>query len=246
MSLLELQRGLREHLLADEAEADPGLTIYHSAYRARLLAALQEGYAHTRQWAGEEAFEAAACHHIILNPPASWTLDAYGAGFSETLAGLFAGDPEVGELAWLEWHMSQAFAAPDCPLLDPAALLSGPMAEGDWENMQLEFVTSFAVRTVRTACTALWLGLQEGTAAPEPMLLPQPLTLIVWRKDLSLHFRLLDQAEAAALTALAAGVPFGAVCAELAKGAGSEAAVAQIGGWLGQWLQDGLLSRLAP
>lgn len=247
MSLLELQRGMREALLAGDgdpaAPPDPGLLIYRSAYRARLLGALEESYERTRQWAGEDAFEAAACHHIILNPPVSWTLDDYGAGFGETLSGLFAQDPEVGELAWLEWHMSRAFAAPDCAVLDPDALLSGPMADGDWEGMQLEFVTNFAMRKVHTACTALWQALKEGAASPDAMLLPEPTTLIVWRKDFCPHFRQLDDAEAAALAALVAGTPFGEVCAALAEGAGPEAAVSQIGSWLGQWVQDGLLSR---
>ncbi len=250
MNLLDHQRGFREHLLAGDEEPvaplDPGLTIYRNAYRARLLGALEESYERTRQWTGDDAFEAAACHHIILNPPVSWTLDDYGAGFGETLSGLFANDPEVGELAWLEWHMSRAFAAPDCAVLDPGALLSGPMADGDWEGAQLEFVTSFAMRKVRIACTALWLALGNNRAAAEAKLLPAPTALIVWRKEHSPHFRLVDDAEAAALVALAAGTPFGAVCAELAATSGAEAAVSQIGSWLGQWLQDGILSPAAP
>ena len=90
-----------------------GLTVYRNAYRARLLDTLRDTFERTARLAGDEAFQQAAAHHLILHPPAHWTIDLAGEGFAETCAALFAGDPDVGELAWLEWAMHRAFAAPD-------------------------------------------------------------------------------------------------------------------------------------
>ncbi len=248
MSLLELQRGLRREILADDDPSGPvapGVTIYRNAYRARLFDALTASFERTAQWVGDESFAAAACHHVILHPPASWTLDEYGADFGQTLAQLFADDPEVAELAWLEWQMSRAFAAPDCPVLDPAVLLSGPLAEGDWDGVRFGLVTSFAMRPIRTACTALWQAMQGDGDTPAAMLLPEPAALVVWRKDMSPHFRLVEPGEQAALIGIFSGQTFGALCDGLADAAGPEAAVVRMGTWLGQWLQDGMLSRVS-
>ena len=114
MSLLALQTEFHREIIADDdgmAPSSTGMAIYRDAYRGRLLAALETSFERTRRWTGEDTFTAAACHFILTHPPAGWTLDAYGADFPDLLAALFADDPEVAELAWLAWQMSQAFAA---------------------------------------------------------------------------------------------------------------------------------------
>jgi hypothetical protein len=65
--------------------------------------------------------------------------------------------------------------------------------------------------------------------------------LIVWRKAMFAQFRVTDSAEAEALSAIAAGLEFGAMCIALAEERGPDAALALAGAWLGQWLQDGLI-----
>lgn len=244
MSLLELQRTMRDHILADDDPSEPGLEIYRNAYLSRLLGALQEGFALTRRWVGDESFDAAACHHVILHPPVSWTLDDYGAGFDRTLAELFAEDPEVGELAWLEWHMQRAFAATDGSVLDATMLTSGALGIADWESVCFTPVSGFAMRPVATDCVSLWQALSQDDPPTEVLPLPLPLdcALIVWRKDLSPHFRIVDSAEAQALAAVAAGQQFGEVCAALAAKHGPEAAMSQAGALLGRWVQDGLIA----
>ncbi len=245
MSLLTLQRMTRDEILADEDPATlsaPGMAIYRNAYRSRLLDALQISFALTRQWAGDETFDAAACHHIILNPPASWTLDDYGAGFDQTLAELFAEDPEVGELAWLEWHMQRAFGAPDTDILDAAMLTSGELGIADWETVSFILIPGFAMRAIATDCVSLWQALADGDTPPDARPLPPGSQLIVWRKGFSPHFRIIDAAEAKALAAVAAGQRFGELCVAFAEELGPEAGMAQAGALLGRWVQDGLIA----
>lgn len=241
MNLLELQRTMRDYILADDA-SEPGLEIYHSAYRNRLLGALQDSFALTRRWVGEKSFDAAACHHIILNPPESWTLDDYGAGFERTLAALFAEDPEVGELAWLEWNMRRAFAAMDCRLLSAAMLTSGELGIADWATVCFALAPSFAMREVATDCVSLWQGLTDGDTPPEALPLLPGGHLIIWRKGFSPHFRIIEAAEAKALATVAAGKQFGELCVAFAEELEPEGAMAQVGALLGRWVQDGLIA----
>ena len=249
MNLLELQRALRDQLLDDDAErgaSASGVQVYRSAYRARLLDALRTGFARTLHWIGDEAFATAATDHIINHPPHSWTLDDYGEGFPRTLAALFANDPEVSELAWLEWHLQRAFAALDGPVLHAEDMAAQAGADVDWDTLRFELVNSFTARAVRTQCAALWRAIADETAPPNDLLLPAPAYLIVWRQGFSPHFKVVDAAEYAALQAVASGCTFGALCARHAAEIGDAEAVTRIGSWLGQWIGVGLLARVVP
>lgn len=247
MSLLELQRTIRDGILADDetvGEIATGLAVYRNNYRAQLLGALQARHELTRRWAGEEAFDAAARHHILSNPPSSWSLDDYGNGFDATLDSLFAQDFEVAELAWLEWHLQHAFGAPDGPLLDAAGLAAAAADGSDWQNAVFEPVASFAIRKIRTVCAPLWLALRDGLEPPEQLVLAGMAGLIVWREGLVPTFRVVDEREHAALVAVAEGLDFSVVCARQARPEEPEAEAETIGAMLGGWLRDGLLARV--
>ncbi len=241
MSLLALQSAFRDEIAGDDdghAPSSSGMVIYRDAYRGRLLAALETSFERTRRWTGAEAFTAAACHYILTTPPKSWTLDDYGADFPELLAQLFAGDSEVAELAWLEWQMQRAFAAPDAPELSPDMLRSADLSDGDWDSLCFGMAAGFACRQVTTNCTELWLALAAAPADnPLDGFVPrqtEAASLLVWRQGLMPHFRLTDMAEHQALGELAAGSPFGQAAAHIEP--------SLLGGWLARWLGDGLFS----
>lgn len=241
MSLLDRQIAFRAELVAPDDGAPPsstGMAIYRDAYRGRLLAALESGFERTRRWVGEDAFTAADCHYVLSHPPTGWTLDTYAAAFPALLAELFAGDPEVAELAWLEWHLQQAFGAPDRPRLDPAELASAGYGEADWARMRFALAAGFAARPVTTDCVALWESLAEEAPAGFAVARVHDAVLMVWRCGFSPSYRQLDRAEAAALTALADGATFGEVAADCDP--------ARLGGWLAQWLGEGLIAAVRP
>jgi hypothetical protein len=237
MSLLALQTAFHAEIVADdesEAPSSPGMGIYRDAYRARLLSALETSFVRTRRWVGAEAFTAAACHTILTDPPTGWTLDDYGADLPHLLESLFAQDPEVAELAWLEWQMQKAFAAPDAPQLDPAALAAAGLSGEDWDALAFTMAAGFAGRAVVTDCAALWIALEAGEAADFVPAGTGGEFLLVWRQGLSPHFRVVDPAEYSALTKLASGATLGEITA------GVEPDV--LGAWLARWFADGLFS----
>lgn len=241
MSLLERQIAFRAEIAAqDDASppSSPGMEIYRNAYRGRLLAALEISFERTRRWVGEEAFAAASCHFILTCPPKSWTLDDYGGDFPEVLASLFAHDPEVTELAWLEWHMQRSFAAPDQPELDPTALACAGYSEAEWANMRFAMAAGFAATPIATCCTELWEALEDGTPDVCEVAGRAEAALLAWRSGTSPRYRLTSIEELRALEAIANGAPL-AVIAENCN-------TARLGEWLSQWLRDGLFSRAIP
>jgi hypothetical protein len=226
MTLLALQQAfLAEIAAADDdvpsaasAPASPGMAIYREAYRSRLLAALETSFERTRQWVGEAAFTAAACHYILTTPPRGWTLDTYGHDFAGTLAELFRNDPEVAELAWLEWHLQQAFAARDLPILRAEDLASRGYGEADWANLRFTMAAGFACRWVATAAPEIWPRLEDSVtadlAAADPAASSTtPRLACVWRSGFRATFQIAAADEAVLIEQLAHGSTFGAIAA---------------------------------
>jgi hypothetical protein len=243
MSLIALQCAFHAQIVADDdavIASDLRYDIYRNNYRTQLLTCLESLFEKTRALAGEDAFEAAACHHIITHPPTSWSLDDYGHDFPATLAELFAEDGDVAELAWLEWAMQLAFSARDKSVLDLAWLTTEGL---DLDAMRFALAPGFQMRQVVSNVVSLW------EAAPGAIMLDHPADLIVWRKGHVAQFRLVEPDEMALLNQIAAGHSFGEISARLASVMDDDAAIAHLGGLLGRWLSDGLLcldERLHP
>jgi hypothetical protein len=238
MNLLAMQREfglwLRE---GDGGEASAGMRVYQNNYRAALTACLEDGFARTREWIGGEAFDAAMIRHIHRVPPGSWTLDAYGRDFPDTLRQLYPDDPEVAELAWLELALSEAFVAPDAVPLTPAAA-----ANVDWDIAVLRFTPTLDVAPALTNAHAIWSALNAGEMPPAATLIEENAALLVWRQDQISCFRLVDGHEAQALILARSGISLATLCDAIVAIRGEKDGIASAGACLGQWLADGLLT----
>ena len=246
MTLRAIQHDFRLWLTQESAaaatrlggvKAEPGLAVYLNTYRGQLMTALAETFPMVRAWLGAAAFDAAAARHIERVPPDSWTLDAYGRDFPDTLRLLYPQDPEVVELACLERALSAAFIGPDCA---PMALEA--LGGTDWEQAVLRLMPSFTLLPAATNAAAIWSALTEGSPPPEAALLETPTQLAVWRVGFTPRFRSLEPAEAHALAGIAGGRSFGELCALLVEQHGAADGPAVAGAWLGQWLREGLVS----
>lgn len=222
---------------------EQGLSVYRNNYRAALIEALGQTFERTQRWIGETPFHQAAAHYLILNPPTGWTLDDVGRGFDQTLQDLFPDDPEVGELAWLEWSMHRVFTAPDAiPLgAQDLAALTAPFTEADWDGLQLDFMPRLSTRVVHHDLADLWrrLGSEQVDGALER--LSEPRSCHVVREGEEPVFFLAPGPEAALIEVLRSGGTFGQVCQVLSERLGDEQAALEVGAMLGRWLSMGLL-----
>jgi hypothetical protein len=240
MSLLALQREFGAWLRDGDAdEASAGMTAYQNNYRGSLTACIEESFARTREWIGDEAFRDAMIHHIQRVPPSSWTLDAYGRDFPDTLMSLYPDDPEVAELAGIEWALGEAFVAPDASVVVPAEAVNA-----DWDRAMLHLTPTLDHREIGTNAPAIWAALAAGEMPPPAEILPERGAVIVWREGFISRFRAVDQNELHALLLARSGLSFAALCEALVASLGDDQGIALAGSCLGQWLGDGLVCRI--
>ncbi len=246
MKLADVQRGFTAYIQGDgndhldivSPQSLRGLPVYHYAYRASLIEALRDVFERTLGWLGDELFEEAAQAHIARHPPNSWTMSDYGLGFEDTLALLYPDNPEVGELAWIDWSLRIAFNGPDAAPLDVASL-----AEVDWDAARLHLAPTLVMRPVTTNCAALWSALTDDNPDPPAAeISAHSVMLTVWRHDLMPRFHSVTDEEHHALAMAREGLSFGAICAFLGEGSDDETAVAErAGAMLGRWISEGVL-----
>jgi hypothetical protein len=243
MTLAETQSAFAVFLRSgEEADAPPfgsaGLQIYLNNYRSQLIACLEASYPRTRQWIGDDAFLHAAVNHIDCVHPRSWTLDAYGHDFADTLDALFPDDPEVHDLAMLERTLEQAFVAADGDAMTIAAV-----ASTDWDVQPLHFTSSTSLLPVKTNVADLWSWLTEGEDAPPSVQRIEAGTvLLVWRRNGDSRFRAVGAAEARALALILSTSNFGALCERLVAEHGFEDGARSAGLLLRQWVSDGIVA----
>ncbi|WP_086741110.1 DNA-binding domain-containing protein [Erythrobacter colymbi] len=252
--LLRTQAAFLACLLDDEAPLPSGwderraagIDVYRNAYRSRLIDVMRSIFERTSRLVGDDAFIQAAAHHLITNPPTRWTIDLVGKGFSEVCAELFTNDPDVEEVAWLEWAMHEIFtAADDAPLtLADFASATTNFDDAQWENLRFEFISGMTLRPVEFDLRKLWETLAESTSSAEIVQLTEPKWLIAWREKEQPVFALFHEREGLSVDKMRRGATFGDVCNDLSVDAGAQLAAATVGGMLRNWLDIGLVKGL--
>ncbi|MFC4527813.1 putative DNA-binding domain-containing protein [Dyella halodurans] len=246
MNLSTLQRNFRDWLVSSSSEATlrqlgtsttAGLDVYQNNYRGQLVGCLESSFPQLRAWLGQEVFLETAIAHIDSHPPHAWTLDAYGLDFDETLQARFPHNPDLHELAWIEWALSESFVAADV-----TPMSSDEWQTVDWDTARICLHPGLRQRTATTNAEAIWSALQDGAQPPESEMLPSPRGLIVWRHGYTSRLRLVDTIEHEALLSLREDNRFITWCDALVDHLGEEAGVGKAGQLFADWLAAGIVT----
>ena len=216
------------------------LGVYHQAYRARLVETLQDSYGHTATYLGEDWFEREARAYLIAHPSTQPSLRWFGAAFSAWLAARCPGDPDIAELAALDWALRGAFDAADAPALTSADL--GVLPAEAWATLVFALPPSYRRLRLTHNTLAIWQALDQDDVPPPARSLGHELDVLIWRRGSSPHFRSLGALEAAALDGLAQGQSFAALCEALSERFPEADIACEAGGLLRRWVEDELLS----
>ncbi|MEL7198316.1 MAG: DNA-binding domain-containing protein [Pseudomonadota bacterium] len=229
-----------------------GMAVYRGNYRSAIMDTLASSFERTASYVGEDAFRQASMHHAITHPPHHWTIEAVGEGFDQACAQLFSDNPEVAELAWLEWSMLEASRSADCVPLDPASFAgaSAEFADADWAELKLTFLPQAVARSVEHDLAGIWRSLDEDMGQEVQIAPPATRGCIVWREGEWPTFLMVDVSNAAAFSAMQQGASYAEVVGLLAGPEPDEApdqeavqnAAMKAGEFLGLWLNEGLIA----
>ena len=230
---------VRERQGVDNAQR---LGIYHNAYRVRLADVLADSFAKTCLYMGSDTFAEHATAFAVTHPPLARSLSRYGTDLPAYLTGLYPDNPELPELAQLDWDLRTRFDGADVAALD-AQTAQAATDDGQapaWLGWQAPLHPSLVMRSIHTNVAQLWRAMDADADVPPVQQWAEERFLAVWRKGLQPHFQSLDADEAAFLQCLLAGQSVGAAANALA-GTAVLPYPQRLGGWLQAWLNDGVL-----
>ena len=221
----------------------PRMAIYHHAYRARLTEVLTDSFAKTALYMGTEAFDDQAQAFVVQVPPSTRSLNRYGDAFPAHLARSYPHNPELHELAQLDWDLRTRFDSAHAPALDAAAVQAAdPALSQTWLNWKHPLHPSLLLRCVTSNVVQIWRAIDDDAEVPEVQTLDEPKTLAVWRKGQQPHFQTLDADMATFVRQLEGGSSIECAADALA-GTAQLPDPKRLAGWLQAWLVDGLLGQ---
>lgn len=255
-TLAEIQTELQDFLLDKTNDANDltletpafskqeRLGIYHNAYRLRLIDALRNDYPALEAYVGEDNF-VALCQEFIAQYPSHHPSLRW---FGEKLPAFLRVHTQwqhqivVVELAEFEWAQVMAFDAADRALttLDQVRVLQPEQ----WMQLQLGLHPSLQLLTCYSNAPALWNSLIKDEAAIEITTAAELQAWLIWRDDLQVVYRPLDNAEYWALATFKKQKTFAEVCGGLCEWCAEEQVPLQAAQYLQQWIRGGLVSNI--
>jgi hypothetical protein len=255
-SLAELQARLQASILAGDDAILPLipdssreqkavlLGVYRRAYGARLAEFLQNDYPKLFDYLGDGPFrdmaDSYAKDHPSDTPNARW----YGRHLPTFLAKTppYASLGAIGELALLEKALTDAFDAPDEPVITLDDLRGIPPEA--FTDLRLTPQSHTACLELSTNAVAIWLSLDRAEEPPDAITLEQGAqgrAVLVWRQERTPRFRSLQSEESMLWREAAKGTTFGVLCELAATYDDPDAAAGRAAGYLHGWLASGLL-----
>lgn len=255
-SLADLQSAMQAAVL-DGAAASPDwlaqprsrdgsirLKTYQNAYLIRLVGILRGDFDMLWTWMGDDQFDELALAYIRACPSkvrdARWFADRL-PGFAANTAP-WSQVAAIGDLAELQWSVGKAFDAADAPMADLNDLAS--VAPDTAAALRLELHPAVSLLTQGSNAAEILSALRAEETPPPPETLEAPRTIMVWRRELTARYAVLDEEEAMLALAARDGADFAMLCDMAAMRDDPDTAAMRVASTLRQWLQNGVISRI--
>lgn len=256
-ALRDIQSDFQQHVLdgsaraethvigTDAASAGERLKVYYEAYRLRLIEVLGDDFPGTRALLESHGFDALARAYIDAHPSRHPSVRWFGAHMAEFVGETepWSAQPELREMALLEWARGQAFDAGDDRPATLDAVAAIPLQ--DWPRLRCRLQPSSRILRLRYNVPMIWQAVSAGTEMPVVAEAAELVTWVIWRRDLTVYWRSLSDDEAAALKVFAADGDFGETCAALQSWFDDAEVPGRAAALLNQWLVEGLIADIS-
>jgi hypothetical protein len=244
-------RGLEAVIAGDKRlSARDRLSIYANSYFYRLLGIFKEDFAYTYAVLGEVNFHNLIIGYLIKYPPSEPSVLYAGRHlphYLETTSGRAQAPAEhasfLADLARLERACTEVFHGADAEALEQTSLRG--LAPESWPALRIRLHPAAQIFDIKWRVDALMTAIKEGRDWEPPE--RASATILVWRKQWQVHYRVLEPGERAALKTAAGSADFASICASLANELDGTASVTELTTTINRrlmgWLCDGLLIR---
>ena len=237
--LTRLQQRFYDRVVRHEPEGDligsGDVGIYARMYASRLYDTLADDYPKLRVALGEDRFDEAVLGFLRAHPPTSFTLRDAGLPLPAFLRNVEAAPAWAADLAALERARIEVFDGPDAaPLTQDEVAALGDELPG----LVLAWVPSSVVVPLAWSVDDVWSAIEDGEPFSEPT--PDARVVLVWRRDVAVLHRTLDEDEGRLAPRIAAGARFADICEVLGEihGDGASARAVEL---LLRWLPAAVL-----
>ncbi len=222
--------------LSDDATATERLDVYANMYFYRLRDILAEDFEQVHHLVGAERFHNLITDYLLENAPNDPNIRNIGDRLPGFIAshGLSDNRPYLADLARFEWARLSVFDAADDIVLEKHHLAGLPADA--WPTLALKRIAASTIEDYAWPAPTLHA---QARADETIDLEPEATSVIVWRRDVRVHNRVITDPERAALRTLDRGATFAEVC-EAFVGAEDEATAALTA--LVRWIDEGLLA----
>lgn len=255
-SLAELQSTLQQYLLNQQNDIatltlettaftrQQRLAIYYDAYRLRLIDALRNDFPALELFLGVDDFSQLAIEYIAKHPSQHPSLRWFGKklpGFLRTYP-IWEQHINIVELAEFEWAQIMAFDAENST---PATLNNlRALNNNQWLDLKLQFQPSLQIAHYSTNATSVWNALIKNDTQTDVEFFVKNKAWVIWRSELQVVYRPLDDPEVWCLQAFANNQNFSDICGGLCEWFSEEQVPLKAVQYLQQWLQGGLIKTL--
>lgn len=221
------------------------LSIYYSAYRARLRGSIEVDHAVLATYLGDKLFDGMAAAYIAACPSGFTSLRHFCDRLPGFLANTppFSEQPVLAELARFERALMDVFDAADA---DPASReILASIDESRWPAVTFDFHPAVRLFSTTSNCVSIWQALKAGRIPPEAVRTPAG-TWLIWRNRERLsEFRSLADDERNMLVAAINSKTFAEVCEALLEAHAHDDLAARAVEALSRWLDDGIVTKIS-
>ena len=222
------------------------LSIYSYAYHARLEEVLANDYPAILMAIGEDYFHQLAISYIEAHPSNFFSLRDFGAVFANFIANLIQHQTSWKEMPWLyelavfEWSLGQAFDATDDDIFTEQDMAS--VAPEAWPELNFKLHSSVQRLNFEWNIIEMWQALTAETPTEVSAAKDTSYPWLIWRINLSTHFRSMEHDEQVAFDKLAQGGDFTDICESLANIINEEEVPMHAASLLKAWISQDLIS----